>query len=308
MIMEDVIKHEGAEWVSIKEFCERLNAPYPTVTRYIREGRLQAKSIKGSKAKYLRWDIQSKQYTMIRENPPSNKMRVKIENPPEYKDKPKLLEKRGRGRPRKEESPAPSEPKRGRGRPKKEASESAETQEIPKRGRGRPRKDSQFMPSPKELKSDSARKIEIPSIIDDDFSKGGEIIDLSKLDPTKYPDCWYMHDGEPLRDSNDMPLLDYVKLQNRLKAEKWAFDLDKDKGEYVAKADVIISIQNIVKLIEKGLDTIPGRYTSRLLAETRRITDHEFTDEERTVIRSHLKNVASEIMKSLQVDIKNLIS
>ena len=85
-------------------------------------------------------------------------------------------------------------------------------------------------------------------------------------------------------------------------------DLDKDKGEYVAKADVVISIQNIVKLIEKGLDTIPGRYTSRLLAETRRITDHEFTDEERTVIRSHLKNVASEIMKSLQVDIKNLIS
>lgn len=298
MIMEDVVKHEGAEWVSIREFCNRLNAPYPTVTRYIREGRLQAKSIKGSKTKYLRWDIQSKQYTILRENPPSNKMRVKIANPPEYKDKQK----------KNEESPAISEPKRGRGRPRKNPQEPLEAQEQPKRGRGRPKKDSQFMNSPKSLKSDSAKKIEIPSIIDDSFSKGGEVIDLSKLDPTKYQDCWIMHDGDPLLDSNGVPLLDYVQLQNRLKAEKWAFDLDKDKGEYVAKADVIISIQNIVKLIEKGLDTIPGRYTSRLLAETRRITDHEFTDEERTVIRSHLKNVASEIMKSLQVDIKNLIS
>lgn len=295
MILEDVIKHEGAEWVSVREFCARLDAPYPTVNRYIREGRLQAKSIKGSKSKYLRWDTQSKQYTMIRSNPPSNKMRAKIADPPEYKNKP-----------RPEKQASEEKPKRGRGRPPKEKSPAIA--EEPKRKRGRPRKDAQFMAAPREPKADSAKCIEIPAMLDDDMSSGGEIIDLSKLDPLKYPDCWFIHDGKPLNDSNGIPVLDYVKLQNRLKAEKWAFELSKDKGEYVAKADVIISIQNIVKLIEKGLDTIPGRYTSRLIAEARRITDHEFTDEERTLIRSHLKNVSSEIMKSLQIDIKNLIS
>ena len=168
--------------------------------------------------------------------------------------------------------------------------------------------DKKYIKKPKSISTSLPKEIEIPSMdmAGDDMGTS-EVIDINSLDPMKYPDCWITLENEPVLDDKGRPLLNYSKLQERLKAEKWEFELAKSKGEYVSKMDVIISVKTIAMLITTGLETIPNRYASTLMAEAKRITGHEFTEQEKTVIRSHLKNVSAEIMKSLQQEIRNLI-
>lgn len=284
MIFKESIIHEHSEWVTISEFAKRLDTGVSTVNRYIAKGKLQAKSIKGSRVRYMDWNVQSKQWKLLRENP-TKKMKVQIDNPPAY------LSKKDQ-----DEEPVKRKP----GRPKKEDSSTS------KKKKGKNTKNSKYMSKPKSI-SVNLPKVSEPEIEMEDMPAGTTLMDLSELDPMRYSDCWKLYEGKPVLGDDGKPLLNYELLQDRLKAETFAFKLQKEKGEYVAKADVITSVQALANLIRVGLDSIPSRYASRLIAEAKRITHHDFTEEEKSDIKAHLSKVSAEILKTLQADIKKLL-
>ena len=257
MILDDSVIHENSEYVTINEFAKRLGISRSSVDGYLQRGKLQAKSINGSRVKYLQWDIQSKQFKMLRQNPANSKVKNGMANA-------------GKARVRK----APAK---------------------------------KTMKPPKNIEVYDIKEPRLAEVPDESLELTGEpIINLDELDPMRYRDCWLSVDGDPVFDKNGRPQLDYEKLQQRLKAETYAFKLQKEKGEYVAKTDVLNAIQNIARLLNSKLDAIPGIYASRLIAEAKRITGYDFNDIERASIKNHLKNEGVEIMKSLQQEILNL--
>lgn len=124
-----------------------------------------------------------------------------------------------------------------------------------------------------------------------------ETLDLSTFDKNVYKDC-IGDDGE----------FDYDKLKLRLTAETYQQKLKKERGQLVEKTDIITWAKKIGIIVNNGLDSIPQRYTSVLIAQVQSIVSHrlgiddfEFTEKERTELRTTLKACGPEIMRSVRL-------
>lgn len=142
-----------------------------------------------------------------------------------------------------------------------------------------------------------------PTVTEPEVSEVEEMaIDLSSFDKTKYADC--------LLPNNEF---DYDKLKLRLTAETYAQKLQQTRGQLVEKTEVIAWAKKLGVLVNTGLESIPQKYTSVLIAQcqgiiARRlgITDFEFNEKERTELRNTLKDCGPEIMKSIKLMIMEI--
>lgn len=134
------------------------------------------------------------------------------------------------------------------------------------------------------------------------------IINISTLNPNDYPDCWLKDDlGEPILNSiTHEPELDYDRLKQRLTAEKYQLDIAQKRGEFIERNELTRSIISIANIINAGLAAIPQRYGAILIAEAERLSGHEFSADERAVIRNVLKGEAANIMNSIRTEIDNM--
>lgn len=254
MKLDSVIRHKNREYVTIEVFAERCNVSVRAIYRHIANGKLQAESIKGSKAKYLDWKTQSKNYQILSESPKS-----------------------------------------------KAGKKSAEKKEEIKNRKYVPLDSVESIGINDNIKVDD---IDLPKDIE---LEDGDVIDLSKIDLKRYSDCWILKDGEAaLNPVTGEPLIDYKKLQDRLRSETYDFKLQRERGLYISKADISMAMQNICRLLNTGLESVPNRFTSLLIAEVRKMTGHEFSQDERNRLKNHIKHVPAEIMKSIQKDIAEL--
>lgn len=137
-------------------------------------------------------------------------------------------------------------------------------------------------------------KVQMPDITNDVIQ---EIVDLSSFDKEQYADC-VLPNGE----------FDYDKLKVRLTAETYQQKLKKERGELVEKTEVMNWARKIGTMLNSGLESIPQKYTSVLIAKVQSIVaqrlerpDFEFTEKERTEIRTILKGCGPEIMRSLKM-------
>ena len=126
--------------------------------------------------------------------------------------------------------------------------------------------------------------------------------DMSSFSKEQYSDC--------LDESGEF---DYDKLKVRLTSEAYKLKQDKDRNLLVEKSEVVSQVRQIAAILNNGLDSIPQRYTSILLAGCQTIIanrlnmpDFEFTEEERATLRGYLKTVGPEIMKSLKLVIEKM--
>lgn len=129
-----------------------------------------------------------------------------------------------------------------------------------------------------------------------------EIIDLSSFDKAKYRDC-LNEEGE----------FDYDKLKTRLTAETYQQKLHKERGQLVEKTEIINWAKKLGTMVNTGLESIPQKYTSVLIAQVQSIVaqrlekpDFEFTEKERTDLRTSLKACGPEIMRSIRLMIMEM--
>lgn len=124
-----------------------------------------------------------------------------------------------------------------------------------------------------------------------------EVVDLSSFDKEKYADC-VLPNGE----------FDYDKLKLRLTAETYQQKLQRERGELVEKTEIVNWAKKLGTMINSGLESIPQKYTSVLIAKVQSIVaqrlehpEFEFTEKERTEIRTILKGCGPEIMRSIKL-------
>lgn len=130
-----------------------------------------------------------------------------------------------------------------------------------------------------------------------------DIVDLSTFDKGRYADCLVPGTSE----------FDYDKLKLRLTAETYQQKLQKDRGQLVEKDEIVSWAKKLGIMVNTGLESIPQKYTSTLIAQvqgiiSRRldIPDFEFTEKERTDIRTTLKACGPEIMRTIRTMIMEM--
>jgi hypothetical protein len=159
-------------------------------------------------------------------------------------------------------------------------------------------------PALKEISNKEAPEMNAPSIP----PMPAEGINVQKLNPNDYPDCWIRDpSGEPVRNPvTKLPEFDYDRLKDRLTAEKYQMDIDEKRGKYIAREELTRTIASIATIINAGLNAIPNRYGAILIAKAEGITGHEFTPDERASMRSVLKKEAGAIMNSVRTEIAKM--
>jgi hypothetical protein len=142
------------------------------------------------------------------------------------------------------------------------------------------------------------RDVAEPSIPDADVMeiRGEETVDLDKIDRTKYADC--------LNEYNEF---DYDRLKARLTAETYEFKLEKEKGLHIPKQEIMRSAKAIASIVKTNMEAIPSRYTAAFIALAESYSGYQFTNEQKTELRNRLKDVAPQIMVSIQSEIRNLV-
>lgn len=155
-------------------------------------------------------------------------------------------------------------------------------------------------PMPEEPKKPQVYAPSVPTL-DAEMEEMPELIDLSTFDKAKYRDC--VIDGE----------FDYDKLKTRLTAETYQQKLNKERGQLVERTDIVNWAKRLGTMVNTGLESIPQKYTSVLIAQVQAIVsrrleipDFEFTEKERTDIRSALKGCGPEIMRSIRLMIMEM--
>jgi len=146
-------------------------------------------------------------------------------------------------------------------------------------------------------KNAEVRDIPSPGIEDAEVkapAEGGEM-DLDKLDKVKYADCL-----------TEFGVFDYDRLKARLTAETYEFKLEKEKGLHIPKQEVQRTSMAIAGIIKTNLEAIPSRYTAAFVALAESFSGYQFTNEEKTELRNRLKDVAPQVMLSIQSEIRNL--
>lgn len=165
-------------------------------------------------------------------------------------------------------------------------------------------KDTKTVPFHKPNEKVSTPKVTQPtvSLPSVDMPEPPEIEDMSSFDKNVYSDCL-----------DDMGEFDYDKLKVRLTSEAYKLKQDKDRGLLVEKTEVVTFARKLGIILNNGLESVPQRYTSILLAKCQTIIasrlgipDFEFTEEERVELRAALKSVGPEIMKSLKLVIEEM--
>lgn len=119
-----------------------------------------------------------------------------------------------------------------------------------------------------------------------------EMLDLSQFNKDDYSDC--VVDGQ----------FDYDKLKTRITAETYKFKLEKERGLHIPKADILDWSKTLATILKTNVDAVPSRFAAILIATAEKITNYEFTEEERTEVRNALKKVPAQIMLSIQTEMR----
>ena len=101
-------------------------------------------------------------------------------------------------------------------------------------------------------------------------------------------------------------VFDYDRLKARLTAETYEFKLEKEKGLHIPKQEVQRTSMAIAGVIRTNLEAIPSRYTAAFIALAESFSGYQFSNEEKTELRNRLKDVAPQVMLSIQTEIRNL--
>lgn len=154
---------------------------------------------------------------------------------------------------------------------------------------------------PQDVKEPEVASPEVPDVDVEDI-KVMDMTEMSSLSKEKYSDCLLPNGG-----------FDYERLERRLRDETLEQKLAIQRGQLVEKTDVVSWAKKMGILVNSALESIPQKYTSVLVAQAQSIiatrigiSDFEFTEEERTRIRTLLKDVGPEIMKSIQLMIMEM--
>ena len=149
----------------------------------------------------------------------------------------------------------------------------------------------------------------VPSIASmDEKVRGDDIIDLSRIDPEDHKDCWLLDkDCEPIRSAaTGEPLLDYDRLKLKLTSITYQLDIDEKRGKLVAKEELTRSMMAISSILANGLQSIPRRYSSIMVAYAERISGHRFTPDEKAGMQELLKDAAASIIASIRAEVSKL--
>lgn len=136
------------------------------------------------------------------------------------------------------------------------------------------------------------------------------IIDTSRINAWKYPECWIRDENSGrvvYNPETNEPSIDYDMLKQYLTAQKYQFEIDKNRGMYVDKNELTRSMLSIAKIISSNLESIPQRYGAMIIATVEIITNHTFSDLERNTVANILKGEAENIMNSIKGEIEQLV-
>lgn len=174
---------------------------------------------------------------------------------------------------------------------------------------GMNRKKDRIMATEEKVRTPSIGSAAAPDMRDLEIPEPARpVVDMSKLDPEAYPDCWIMVDGKALvHPATGQKMLDYDRLKLRLTAEKYQLDIDVKRGEYLLKSDAVLFFQSQAKMLRTFFDSIPQRHTSRFLAYCERVTGHEFTSQERHDIQEILRSETERSFTELKAETERFL-
>lgn len=162
------------------------------------------------------------------------------------------------------------------------------------------------MPEPKvpkieSMKSDSIEEASTPN--------AQEAVDINKINPYDYPDCWLIGDSGPaINPETKKPMLDYDKLKAYLTSVKYQLDIKKLRGELIEKKDVAFAIQDAMTILSTELESIPRKFTESILAFCEYQMHQKLSEDNRKMLSNMLDAKPTEIMASIRKAFEDYIA
>jgi len=175
-----------------------------------------------------------------------------------------------------------------------------------KGGAGRKKKNKSTLIRDSSIKTPSVSDLNIPNENNDmpDINVSDVVVDISKIDIYENKDCWLLDSyGEPLRDSDGKPRLDYDRVKAKYTAQTYQVRLGKESGSLIPQEQVIDTCLLLSTIYHTNLDLIPAICTAQIVAKIESHLHIEISPELQTEITNILENIAEEGDRNIQIQI-----